>query len=198
MAFRYSNPPVDQVWLRHKNGNGRIYGNDAEISLDSYLDKESSIGDKAQCFNGAIIRSVLADNVSVAGYPNPIKIADCELSGNTRLWQCPSLREVSLRDVSVYGNARLIGPWSLSERVRIHQGEWLKPPRYQVIEGNGIRTVISECANNCFHIGCWALPYNVWTRPKYRQRIGAVAGWTPAQVEETYQWFTRWREPRIV
>src|SRR2546423_1836063 len=107
---------MQQVWLRHKNGGGKKFGNECEVSSDSFLDRASSVGDRAEVFNAIIHGSLVCDDVRICGYPSPIEVTDCELTGNTRLWNSPTLRDVALRDVSAYGTAVLRGPWSLDAR----------------------------------------------------------------------------------
>jgi hypothetical protein len=200
---------MNQIWLRHQNGNGKKFGNNCEVSDDSFLDRSSCVGDNAEIFNSRVVDgSVISDNARVSGalisgsnvrdnacvmgYPIA-EISGCDLSGNTRVWQSPRLQNVTLRDVSVFGDAELYGPWELNAAVRIHAGAWSQPPRWRLIQGENIHVVISECVEDRFHVGCFCEPYSEWARPGYRERLGARAGWTPEQIEIGFEWFTRWR-----
>lgn len=206
-----------QIWLRHKNGGGKKYGNDCEVCPKSFMDHSSSAGDNVEVYDSRVIKSFLSDNAHVsnahversiisgdarvvgyyAPWPDCLVIIDSNLSGNTRVRELACVSQVDLANVVVYGRAELLGPWCLSESVRIHQGRWEAPPRYAVIEGNGLRVVVSECVNDCFHLGCWTQTYERWTRPGYRQLLGKHAGWSKEMIEAAYDYFTTWRrEPR--
>lgn len=199
---------MNQLWLRHRNGGGRKFGNDCEVSADSFFDRKSSIGDTAEIYsaqihnsvifdeviiaNATIFRSTLRDQVRVIGGKGGIHLTDCDLSGKTRIWNNAVLDSVTLNGVLVYGDCVLSGPWSLSDCIRIHRGHWPKPPRHVLIEAENIDTIISECVPGFAHIGCWCKSYEEWFRPGYRQMIGKRSGWTPQQIELTFDTFSEW------
>jgi hypothetical protein len=182
---------MKQVFLRHKNGGGRKFGNECEVSDDTFLDRRSSVGDRAEVFNASIHNSIVCDDTRVHGYPNPVSITDSALTGNTRVWQAPTISDCSLSNVSVFGTAVVAGV-TLDGFVRLHAGLWVSAPRFERLSAPGLEVTISECVPGYGHIGCWCKPYETWFRPGYRQRIGKVSGWTPAMVEFTYERFRVW------
>lgn len=199
---------MNQIWLRHPNGNGRIFGNDAEADATSYLDRDSSIGDSVDVSDSRLYNSRASDNAlisrasiwdssiidkcKVIGGERGIVIVDSLLAGKTRVYGNATLHDVSLRNVFVFGDAVLEGGWNADEHLRIHRGTWSRPPRYKVIEGENIRVVLSECTDDHFHLACWCLPRATWFRKGYRQRLGARSGWTPAQIEFAFDTFSAW------
>lgn len=206
--WRASVVKMRQIWLRHKNGGGRVFGNDASADADTYLDRKSSIGDSAETYDARIYNSQIYDSAIVhrasvwdssiggtsriLGGEKGAVLADCSLLGDTRISENPTIYGVFLRNARVFGDAVLEGNWSIDEFVSIHRGMWVQPPRYKVIEGDNIRVVLSECVDDHFHLGCWCLPREIWFRPGYRQRLGAHSGWTPAQVECAFNTFSSW------
>lgn len=197
---------MKQIFLRHKNGGGRVYGNDAIVTDDTFLDRQSSVGDDAEVYSSQIIDSAVSDSAvihqgiiehsSISGKARVFGgfVYNSNLSGQARVWGAPIIAHCSLRNVFVYGEADISG-FALDAFVRIHAGHWTKAPRWKVINSPGIlvKVTISECTEDRGHIGCWCLPYETWFRPGYRQRIGQVSGWTPGMVEETYEAFKTWR-----
>lgn len=199
---------MNQIWLRHKNGGGKKYGNDCEVSADTYLDRKSSVGDAVEVYtsliygslitndslvsNARIHSSTIKDQCRIVGSGPGVNIVNSELTGNTRVWGHAVIMDVTLENVRVYGNAILQGPWELREFVRVHRGIWLKPPRYVLIDAENIDTVISECVPGFAHIGCFCRSYTDWFRPGYRQMIGKRSGWTSQQVEFTFDTFSTW------
>jgi hypothetical protein len=196
-----------QIWLRHRNGNGKKYGNDCEVSEDTLLDATSSVGDRVEVYDSWILNnsllsddahvsgahissSSIRDHVHIVGY-SILEISGCDLSGNTRLWQSPKLQDVTLRHVVVFGDAHLVGPWALNDRVRIHRGRWERAPRYHHLRSEQIDVMVSECVEDRFHAGCFCLPYAEWK--KKRQRLGARAGWPAGLIEEGFAKMTEWR-----
>lgn len=199
---------MNQIWLRHKNGGGKKFGNDCDVSADTYLDRQSSVGDSAEIYDSRIYdskvygsalvsrasvwESTLTDTVRVMGGEKGAVIVDCLLSEDTRISGDSTLYGVNLRNARVFGDAVLEGNWELDEFVSIHRGKWNQPPRYKVIEDENIRVVLSECTGDHFHLGCWCLPRATWFRKGYRQRLGAHSGWTPAQIEFAFDAFSGW------
>lgn len=199
---------MKQIWLRHPNGNGKKYGNDCDVSADTYLDQESSVGDLAEIYDSRIYESkvygsafisrasiwesTITDTARIIGGEKGAVVAECSLSGDTRVSGNPTLYGVLLNNARVFGDAVLEGDWSLTEFVSIHRGVWDRPPRYKVIDDENIRVVLSECTDDHFHLGCWCLPRETWFRPGYRQRLGARSGWTPQQVEFAFDTFSAW------
>lgn len=197
-----------QLWLRHRNGGGKKYGNDCEVSDDTSLDRTSAVGDEAEVYDSIVrgsciygqsivsralvLSSTVRDQCRIIGSGGRPVIKDCDLSGTTKVWQAPTLHNVDLVDVRVYGTAKLEGPWSLKEFVRIHRGTWTAPPRYLLIEGENINTILSECVDDHYHIGCWCLPRETWFRKGYKERLGAHAGWTPEQIELAFNTTVGW------
>lgn len=171
-------------WLRHKNGGGKIFGNDAEVSADTFLDRSSIIRGDSNVYHSHIEESEIIDSIIVGA-----TVRDSVLN-YSRTWDSPVIESVSLKEVAVFGNAILRGPWSLDGPVRIHAGVWTAPPRWDIIEG--MKVSISECTEGRFHLGCWCLPYETWARPQYRQRIGARAAWSDMQIAQAFKRFTEW------
>jgi hypothetical protein len=177
------------IWLRHHNGNGKKYGNDAEVSPDTFLDRTSVAGDRVEVYGSQVLNySTLTDDTLVI---NSV-IKSSTLAGACRIINS-TVEDVELRNVRVTAGAHLIGPWALDECVRIDSGIWRKPPRFYVVKGINIRVVLSECTEDRYHLGCWCLTYDKWTREGYRQMLGKYAGWTPAQIEKAFDTFTAWR-----
>lgn len=197
---------MQQIWLRHKNGNGRVYGNSALVTPDTFLDRGSSVGDDAEVYGATIIRSAVTDRALVSqSHVEDSLISDdsralggvilnSTLSGYARTWGNPSIADCALRNAFVYEGAIVEGV-TLDAFVRIHIGEWHVAPRWEVISSPGIlvEVTISECAEGRAHIGCYCRTYDDWFRPGYRQMIGKRSGWTPAMVEECFQAFKGWR-----
>lgn len=185
-----------------------VYGNDADVSPDTYLDRQSSVGDSGEVSESRIYESRVSDSAlihrasvwesliggktRIMGGEKGVVVAEAILSGSTRIANNATIYGVFLHNVWVFGDAVLEGDWSLKEFVRIHRGTWTQPPRYKVIEGENIRVVLSECVDDHFHLGCWCLPRETWFRPGYRQRLGAHSGWTPSQIELAFQTFSEW------
>lgn len=177
------------IWLRHRNGNGKKYGNDAEISPDTVLDRTSVAGDRVEVYGSQILNySTLTDDTLVI---NSV-IKNSTLAGACRVINS-TVQDVELRNVRVTCGAQLLGPWALDEFVRIDAGVWYRSPRFHVVAGENIRVVLSECTADRFHLGCWCQSYEKWTREGYRQMLGKYAGWTPTQIEEAFDVFTAWR-----
>lgn len=197
-----------QIWLRHKNGGGKVFGNDADVSADSYVSRHSSVGDFAEVFDSRIYDSRVSDSAivhrasvwdsiiggssRVLGGDKGAVLAECILSGDARISDSPTIYGVFLRDARIFGDAVLEGDWSITDFVRIHRGIWLQPPRYEVIQDENIRVVLSECVDDHFHLGCWCLPRETWFRPGYRQRLGLHSGWTPEQIQFAFDTFSSW------
>ena len=197
---------MHQVWLRHKNGGGKKFGNDCEVDVATFLDLSSSVGDAAEVRKSEITDdSTIADQSVVSGASvhnsyvhgqslilaaGPLYVSDSDLDA-VRAWDHPSIHNCQIAQASIFGEAVLEGV-SLDAPLRIHAGFWDHPPRHHLISGNGIEVTLSECVDDKFHIGCFCLPYDTWTRPNYRQRIGAHSGWTPTQIETAFQKFTEW------
>lgn len=200
---------MNSLYLRHRNGNGKIFGNDAEVDKETFLDRTSSVGDNAEvhnssigqnsivCDNAQVVNASLSntttrENARITGCSGTVFIADSEISGESRIWGAPCIQGVNLRNARVFGDAILIGEWALDEYVRIHTGVWHRPPRYRLIEGDNINVILSECVDGHFHLGCWCLPRETWFRKGYRERLGKRSGWTPAQIELAFDTFNQW------
>ena len=201
---------MNQLRLRHRNGGGAKWGNDAEVDSQSFLHRTSSVGDSAevhgsiidegcliadsaQVVNAHLTRTSVTGNARITGTgTHPVSISDSDVSGETRVWGGPSIQGVRLHNARVFGNAVLVGEWEITDYLRVHAGYWLSPPRHALIEGPNVDTIISECEGDNFHIGCWCLPRETWFRKGYRQRLGKVSGWTPEQIEFTYDSFASW------
>lgn len=200
--------PMNQIWLRHPNGNGKKFGNDCDVSADSYLDRQSAVGDSAEVYDSRLYGSRVSDSAvihrasvwdsiiggtaRILGGEKGAVLAECMISGDTRVSENPTIYGVHLRNARVFGDAVLEGDWSLEDFVSIHRGTWKQPPRYKVIEDENIRVVLSECTDDHFHLGCWCLPRETWFRPGYRQRLGAHSGWTPDQIQFAFETFSEW------
>jgi hypothetical protein len=203
---------MNQIWLRHRNGGGKKYGNDCEVGPESYLDRLSRVGDSAEIYYSQIIDSLISDdalvsnawiekssisgNVRVVGFPTSwpecLIVYNSRLSGATRIRDRAGVINVDLCGPVISGDARLIGPWSLNDCVRIHAGTWNQPPRWTLIDGENVDVVLSECVDDRYHLGCWCLPRETWFRDGYRQRLGKRSGWTPQQIEFAYDTFSQW------
>lgn len=174
-----------QIWLRHHRGNGKKYGNDTEVSADSFLDRRSTTGDNTEIYGSKIISSLIQDDALIINST----VRHSTISGQSRLYNA-TVEEVDLENVRVF-NARLIGPWSLDDHVRFDRGTWTQPPRFHVIEDPLIRVVISECAGDLMHCGCYCFPFDFWRSRGYA--YGKVAGWSPGLVDEALAKMTDWR-----
>lgn len=178
---------MKQVFLRHKNGGGKVYGNDALVTADTFLDRKSSVGDSAEVYHSTIIDSIVGDKSIIVGG----RIEGSSLGGQTHVWDNPTITDCSLSNVFVYGDAVLVG-FRLDAFVRVHAGRWVNPPRFERLSGPGLELTVSECVPGFGHIGCKCESYENWFRPGYRQMIGKRCGWTPEMVDFTYQKFQDW------
>lgn len=198
---------MKQVFLRHKNGGGRKYGNDCEVDAATFLDRASSVGDSAEVRNSTITEgSMIGDNSIIASASirnsyihgeslilgaGPLYVSDSDLN-SVRAWDNPSIQNCHLSRVAVFGDAVLENV-TVDVHIRIHAGYWSKAPRYAMLSAPGLDVSVSECSKDRFHAGCWCHPWVTWANERWRQRIGRAAGWPPELVEEGFQWFQMWR-----
>lgn len=192
---------MKQVFLRHKNGGGRIYGNDALVTASTFLDRGSSVGDDAEVYDSELISSVVTDHAVISGARivdsyisgevrvlGAVNVTNSTLSGQCRLWGDAKIADATLHNVFVFGDATVDG-FSLSAFVRIHSGVWVSAPRFEILRAANLEITISECTEDRFHVGCFCRPWVTWARQEWRQRIGRAAGWPLELIEEGFQWF---------
>jgi hypothetical protein len=189
--------PVFGARMRHRGpGGGSIYGPNAEVSGDSLLELECHVrGDSDVVDSKVKLSSVIIDSRLYRA-----DVAHCTLD-RCRVFQA-TVQYCTLTGVTVKDGARVYGVSLTAPGLRIDRGEWWREPPAWAVVGQardcdtGVRTVISECREDRFHIGCWCLTYEEWTREGYRERLGKSAGWSPDQVEFAYDCFTDWRQLR--
>jgi hypothetical protein len=191
--------PVFGARMRHRgSGNGSIYGPNAEVSRDSLLELECHVrGDSDVVDSRVKLASVIIDSRLYRA-----DVAHCTLD-RCRVFQA-TVEYCTLTGVTVKDGAHVYGVYITAPGLRIDRGEWRgDPPAFAYIgerdqpdDEPGVKVLISECVEDRFHIGCWCLTYQEWTRERYRERLGKSAGWTPAQIEFAYDTFTDWRRLR--
>lgn len=172
-------------WLRHRNGGGRIFGNDADV-IDSYIDRASAIGDRVEVYESRVYSSVLSDDVIVGG----AIIENSHLSGSARIINS-QIQDVDLHNAKVFGRAYLVGPWSLSGFVRLH-GIWHRAPKFTEISDGDVHVMLSEChLADYWHVGCWCRPWETWRTRGHA--YGKAAGWSKGLVDEALAILSGWR-----
>jgi hypothetical protein len=188
--------PVFGARMRHRGpGGGSIYGPNAEVSADSTLEMECLVrGDS----------DVVESRVTLMSHVIDSRLYRASVAHSTldrcRVFQA-TVQYCTLTGVTVKDGAQVYGVFVTAPGLRIDRGEWWRDAPAWAMVGNselpddhvGVRTVISECKDDRFHIGCWCLTYDEWTREGYRERLGKSAGWAPEQIEFAYDIFTDWR-----
>jgi hypothetical protein len=181
--------------MRHRGpGNGSIYGPNAEVCSETFLSRDSAVFGDTDIVDSVVRSSRVYDSRLYGAVVEGSYIERC------RVFRA-SVERSTLSGLTVLGGADVVGVCVHAPGLRIDRGEWLaRMPAFAYIgERNqpddepGIKVLISECVENRFHIGCWCLTYQDWTREGYRERLGKSAGWTPSQIEFAYDTFTDWR-----
>ena len=189
---------------RHTNGGGRIY-DDAEISTLAYFDRASVARAHTKIrsghfFNSAILGSTLCagdvditdstlDCHSVAGQAVVLR---CQLGRGVEVYDRAKLSDVTLvGDVKVYGDAQLIGQWSLSTGygARVHAGVWERPPRVHKF----LRFPVNECAPGRVHVGCRCRTIEEWL--EHYPEVARRMKWSPEEVKELISVLEAWGSP---
>lgn len=195
---------------RHTNGGGlKVFP--AQASPDSFIDGHSSVEGETGVYASSLTEmSALKDCFVTGSKLIEVTAADSRLSGSLvassdilsselfsahvggcRLARCrvfadggaiPVLRGVALDGVTVYGHAKLVGPWGLElPGAHIHAGEWREAPRHVLIEGEGVHVAVLECTDGRAHMGCTCRPVTHWL--DRGPRIGRRLGWSEEMIE---------------
>lgn len=161
---------------------------------DATLINQSCAADDSQILGGTLDRAYVGGKTITAG--NPLlcdqTIAQCRsisgapkiyssvLTDIVEIWDTPQLVRVHLREgVYVYGDAKLFGPWELGGFARIHEGTWMRPPRYVKLE----HAVVTECIEGRLLVECRCRTREWWL--KFGPDLAQRDGWSEAQIEAT-------------
>lgn len=203
------------VRLRHQNGSGSLY-DQCEADAATFLSKHSELKAESEAFEARIEDSIVSNSLIYKAHIHRSIVSnslitgacqifnssiDCEtivgtpsidysmLSGKTRIWGNPLIYNVSIKDLSVFGDACLIGEWSMEGKLgRIGLGVWTRPPR--VVRYDDLQITITESVPGYAYIGCRLHPLSWWF--KIGDKIGKAAGWTAYQVQRTRELFQVW------
>lgn len=204
-----------EIRLRHKNGNGSLYDM-CEADAETYLNRSSELREETETFEANITDSIITNSFvfkarihnsiisnslitgpadihnstincdSIAGTPS---IDYSSLSGACRVWGNPAIYNVSIKDLSVFGNAALIGDWSMDgEFGRIGVGIWTRPPR--VHRFNELSITLTESIPGYAYVGCRLHKLSWWFQ--IGDRIGKAAGWHQRFIDQTRALFHEW------
>jgi hypothetical protein len=193
---------------RHSNGNGSVVGESAHVSADSFLDRDSTVEGESVLCSSVVKGSALKDSFAAQSSLERCAVEDSRLS-NVKLYRSivcgshlsdvdasgcaligvvaeglhgatPYIGGVILEDVTVSGETRVIGDWSLRGPYRIHRGEWERAPRHILISGpNGVSVGVSECVEGMAHVACRCRPVSHWLSKG--TRLARRLGWTDDQ-----------------
>lgn len=174
---------------RHANGGGRVL-EEAVVSEAVYFDHDSTAKGNALVTGGKFYGTLITGESHISGSPLcedseisakhvsgfPV-IKGCKLMDGVRVFDSPILNNVGLHGtIQIFGDAVLDG-FTLSyvaeksgDRLRIHRGRWMRPPRHIEVDGY----TISECTDGCFHVGCRCRPLSFWMEKgeKFGRRLG--------------------------
>lgn len=174
---------------RHRNGNGKVYGDIADVSRDTLLESgsavygNSSIAESQIYAVSAIHDSTLCDAIVQWSYIErgiiyKAQLTDCLVIDST-VRACegksPVLNGTRLRRVAVEGDVWL-GRWILDGPYHIREGVWTRAPRtLHLTHESGIDVGLTEGWNGRAFIACNERPVAEWL--KHGIRIGLKLGW---------------------
>jgi hypothetical protein len=122
---------------------------------------------------------------SISGTP---QIFGSILRDLVEVWDSPRLVSVQLFDaVMVYGDARLFGPWTLGGFARLHEGDWMRPPRTVKLE----HAYLTECIEGKITIECRCRSRAYWI--EHGPKFGRRNDWTENQIEQTLEVIKNWQ-----
>ncbi len=201
---------------RHARGRGFVLDN-GDVSRAAFISRDSVVTDRAlvrdakllnqscaaedcRILGGTLDRGYVGGRTVVAGdaFIGEQSIIRCKtvcgrarvtrsrLEGIVEVYDGAEVDQVYLHEgVLVYGNARLWGPFIVGGFARIDRGTWMRAPRVIDLEHAYITESIGGVLVECrYHTFDW------WLR--FGKKLGRKAGWTEAQIEETYAAIAEW------
>jgi hypothetical protein len=169
---------------------------------DAWLINDSCADEDCQILGGTLDRAWVGGKTVVAG--NPLLAAEsliaCKrISGAPKIFNSilrdlvevsdsPVLVHVQLLDaVMVYGRVRLLGPWTLGGFARMHEGDWMRPPRTVKLE----HACLTECIEDKIMIECRCRTRAWWLQ--HGPKFGRRNDWTEDQIEQTLEVIKNWQ-----
>lgn len=182
--------------MRHPNGGGWVYGNDAYVTKDSYVSTDSTAYNECKVIqstlkhshvgNSAVVSTSTLFSVKAGGWTRTHKgeLSFCSMSDYATI-------EGNERSVIVRGSENK--HIHIGGRMWLDKGRWERAPRYvEVQSGNGTIVGVTECVEGHAHVGCMCKPLVDWL--KNGTDYGKAAGWTENAVALIRKTFEEWAD----
>lgn len=208
------------IFLRHHNGNGKVWGHHALIDNSSFLDRRSNLFDSADVWDSkllntqvkgeSLVRSSFLQNCKIGSehlrsevsnaflhtsFINGGQVLGATLNNCYVEGECVIRGQVSLTDCNFGGAVVIEGNVTLKNlflrgKHRIGFGDWMQAPRYIEIDNSEIQVGITESTEGCAYIGCQRKPIEQWL--KGSERFVKVAGWDKHSAEIVIETLREW------
>ena len=199
------------LWLRHQNGNGRVY-DDSEICEVSIATAKSNIKSHSSVWSSKIIDSTISGStitnavinrsvirqtlVSGGCIENSIvkceivtgnaEISNCKVLGASRIAHNAKLSNVAIKNLTVKGEA-VLENWHIKDVFDgcfgyVSHGIWQRPPKLKRLDCG---FTVTESVPGFAYVGCYQYEILHWL--KIGDKYGKVFGLKCFEVEEIRQ-----------
>ncbi len=207
------------IFLRHKNGNGKVWGLTADIDRDSFLDKSSNLFDDSDVWQSRIIDTTIAFDSKVRNsvllhskvgsqyFESEItdsrlkysfieggKVLGAVVNNSYVSQNCVVkggyLENCHLTGSVVIENQPILKNVRLYGQMRIGYGTWERTPRYLHLKTDTIDCGVTESSDGYAYIGCQRKKIKDWL--KGAKRYSAIAGWNEEMTETVIKQLQEW------
>lgn len=179
-------------YRRHPNGSGKLYGDKADCSQDTFADRDCRIEANSSIGSSAISASLIRESIIYHALITDSVLSGCTIRGSIEgsTLHRPALRRVILEGVHVEGNVYLEGPWKMcADGVPlfcIRSGVWTRPPRHKILSHeSGIHVGLTESTDGKCFIACNERPVTEWLQ--FGRKIGRKMGWPADLIEVAHR-----------
>jgi len=195
-------------YRRHRNGGGKIYGDVADVSRDTFLDRTAAVTGNSSVAASQIYQHSHVEDASFfeaitynsyvqGSFIYKSRLADCAVIDSTirsHYGKWPVLHGTRLRGVHVEGD--WLGSWALDGPYYIRSGVWTRPPRHLTLsDESGIYVGLTESTEGRAFIACNERPVSEWLKSGIR--IGLHLKWPRELCEQAYRFMEELADVQI-
>jgi hypothetical protein len=201
------------IFERVKNGNGKIFGSEAFVCPESYIDRVSFVADKADVWKSRLIKSKATGDARIRASLLEYSDVASEVVQSHLMWAKVSggsilgsyvensvieggnirgakVIDCTVRDNAVVEKGAIVKGFTLDKKMRISTGVWLRPPRYFEIDNEIAQIGITESSDGYAMIGCTRKKMSAWI--KKRTLWIKSGGWTEQMGLDLEEIFSFW------